>query len=150
MLGVEYHPQWSQKSSVVVAYFIFILIIIKDLCIFIHSVCLRWLQKKNFKSSNCPKFGQLELLQAGCSFLSFFINIFLFFLHIYFYFSCTGISCGMQLSCPVACGILVPQPGIEPTSPMLEGRFFTTRPPEKSLLFSLDVIPVVFKYFLAF
>ena len=36
------------------------------------------------------------------------------------------------LSCPVACGILVPRPGIEPTSPALEGRFFTTGPPGKS------------------
>ena len=36
------------------------------------------------------------------------------------------------LSCPVACGILVPWPGIEPTSPALEGRFLTTGPPGKS------------------
>ena len=36
------------------------------------------------------------------------------------------------LSCPKACGILVPQPGIEPTSPALEGRFFTTGLPGKS------------------
>ena len=35
------------------------------------------------------------------------------------------------LSCPVACGILVPQPGIEPTSPTLEGRFLITGPPGK-------------------
>ena len=37
----------------------------------------------------------------------------------------TGFSlvvCG--LSCPVACGALVPQPGIEPASPALEGGFF--------------------------
>ena len=31
------------------------------------------------------------------------------------------------------CGILVPQPGIEPMSPALESRFLTTGPPEKSL-----------------
>ena len=38
-----------------------------------------------------------------------------------------------RLSCPIACGILVPGPGIEPTSPALEGRFLTTtRPPGKS------------------
>ena len=30
------------------------------------------------------------------------------------------------LSCSAACGILVPQPGIEPASPALEGRFLTT------------------------
>ena len=41
------------------------------------------------------------------------------------------------LSCPAACGILVPQPGIEPTSPALEGRFFTTGPPGKSPLYSI-------------
>ena len=36
------------------------------------------------------------------------------------------------LSCPMACGILVPRAGIEPTSPALEGRFFTNGLPEKS------------------
>ena len=59
-----------------------------------------------------------------------------------------GLSCGMQalslrcvgsvvaalrLSCPAACGILVPRPRIKPTSPALEGRFFSTGPPGKSL-----------------
>ena len=39
-------------------------------------------------------------------------------------------ACG--LSCPVACGILVPRPGIEPASPALEGGFLTTGPPGKS------------------
>ena len=37
-----------------------------------------------------------------------------------------------RLSCPMACGILVPQPGIEPASPALEGVFLTTGPPGKS------------------
>ena len=37
---------------------------------------------------------------------------------------------------PAACGILIPQPGIEPVSPALEGGFFTTGPPGKSLLFA--------------
>ena len=32
-----------------------------------------------------------------------------------------------------ACEILVPQPGIEPTSPALEGGFLTTRSPDKSV-----------------
>ena len=36
------------------------------------------------------------------------------------------------LSCPTACGILVPRPGIEPTSPALEGEFSTAGPPGKS------------------
>ena len=33
------------------------------------------------------------------------------------------------LSCPVACGILVPRPGIEPESPPLASGFLTTGPP---------------------
>ena len=41
------------------------------------------------------------------------------------------VACG--LNCPVAYGILVPCPGIEPASPALEGGFFTTGPPGKSL-----------------
>ena len=58
------------------------------------------------------------------------------------YFSCrawaleyTGsvvAACG--LSCPTACRILVPQPGVEPKSPVLQGRFLTTRLPEKPLM----------------
>ena len=34
---------------------------------------------------------------------------------------------------PKACVILAPQPGIEPTSPALEGEVLPTGPPEKSL-----------------
>ena len=40
------------------------------------------------------------------------------------------------LSCPAACGILVPRSGIEPTGPALEGGCFTTGPPGKSLSMS--------------
>ena len=36
------------------------------------------------------------------------------------------------LICPVACEILVPRPGIEPSSTALEGGFLTTGPPGKS------------------
>ena len=48
-----------------------------------------------------------------------------------------GLSFGIQalecrLSCPSVCGVLVPQPGMEPASPALEGRFLTTGPPGKS------------------
>ena len=38
-----------------------------------------------------------------------------------------------RLDCPAACGILVPQPGIETVSPALEGSFLTTGSPGKSL-----------------
>ena len=37
----------------------------------------------------------------------------------------------LRLSCSAACGILVLGPGIEPTSPVLEGEFLTTGPPGK-------------------
>ena len=40
-----------------------------------------------------------------------------------------------RLSCPVACGILVPRSGIELASPALEGRFLITGPLGKSLTF---------------
>ena len=49
---------------------------------------------------------------------------------------CTGSvveACG--LSCSAACGILDPRQGIELVSPALEGRFLTTGPPGKSLIF---------------
>ena len=38
----------------------------------------------------------------------------------------------LRLSCPGSCGILVSQPGIEPVSSALEGRFLATGLPEKS------------------
>ena len=37
-----------------------------------------------------------------------------------------------RIGWPTACGILVPQPGTEPTSPTLESGFLTTGPPGKS------------------
>ena len=37
----------------------------------------------------------------------------------------------------MACGILVPRPGIEPASSALEGGFLTTGPPGKSLQYRL-------------
>ena len=38
------------------------------------------------------------------------------------------------LSCSAVCEILVPQPGIKPKSPELQGKFLTTGLPGKSLL----------------
>ena len=38
----------------------------------------------------------------------------------------------LRLTCPEASGILVPQPGMEPVYPALEGGFLTTGPPGKS------------------
>ena len=39
------------------------------------------------------------------------------------------------LSCPSACGIPVPQPAVKPVSPALEGRFLTSEPPGKFLVY---------------
>ena len=74
---------------------------------------------------------------------------------LFMYVAASGLSCGMQdgcsaqpfqlwcvdsvvllheLNCSTACGILVPQPGIEPASSELQGGFLTTELPGKSLL----------------
>jgi len=41
-------------------------------------------------------------------------------------------------SCPVAGGILVPRPGIKPTSPPLEGEFLTTGPQGKFQILNFE------------
>ena len=41
----------------------------------------------------------------------------------------------LELSCPEACGTLVPQAGIKPKPLVLGGRFLTSRPPGKPILF---------------
>ena len=46
-----------------------------------------------------------------------------FYWFIYFWLHWVLVA-ACTLSCPAACGILVLQPGIEPTSPALEARFF--------------------------
>ena len=52
---------------------------------------------------------------------------------------CMGsVVAACRLSYPAACGILVPQPGIEPMFSALEGRFLTTGPPGKSQCFTLS------------
>ena len=68
------------------------------------------------------------------SLLTFYITILLIFLAVLSLLPCAGsvvVECGP--SCPVAWGISVPRPGIEPVSPTLVGRLFTTGPPGKSL-----------------
>ena len=59
----------------------------------------------------------------------------------YLFLAASGLSCSKQdlrsrefrLSCPTACGILVPQLGIEPMSPILQVGFSTIGPPGKIL-----------------
>ena len=78
-----------------------------------------------------------------CSQFFFKIHLHFLFLNIYIFcfgcarslLWCTGfivVACG--LSCPKACGILSPGPGMEPASSALEGRFLTTGPPRKMSL----------------
>ena len=44
-----------------------------------------------------------------------------------------SLTAAHRLSCPEACGILVPQPGIQLMSPaLLQGGFLTSGPPVKS------------------
>ena len=99
----------------------------------------------------------LILKVAGSQWRVFSMISFCFFLfkYLFIYLAALGLSCSMgdlrcgmwglslwyagfslvaahRLSCPVACGILVPWPGIEPMSPALEGGFLTTGPPGKS------------------
>ena len=43
-----------------------------------------------------------------------------------------------RISCPTACGILVPGPRVEPAPLVLQSKFLTTGPPEKSPHHSFD------------
>ena len=55
---------------------------------------------------------------------------------------CAGsVAATLGLSCSEACGILVPQPGIKPTSLTPEGRFLMMGPPRKSLKFFFQRMP---------
>ena len=78
-----------------------------------------------------------------CSFIK--ILIFNFFLKniLIINLAALNLSCGTHvvvaggLSCSEACGILAPQPGIEPASPALQGGFLTTGPSGESPQFFL-------------
>ena len=69
--------------------------------------------------------------------LSYF---FFFWLLWVFVVACGGSSLGEMhgLRCPVACKILVPQPGIEPAYPALKGGFLTTGLPGKPLSYFIS------------
>ena len=55
------------------------------------------------------------------------------------YLWCAGsVLVACRLSCSVACGILVPWPGIEPAYAALQGGFLITGPPGKSLTECFD------------
>ena len=56
-----------------------------------------------------------------------FFNLFIQ-LHQVWTVACRVFVVACRLNCPTACGILVPQPGIKPTSPALEAGLVTTGP----------------------
>ena len=59
-------------------------------------------------------------------------DLFFIWLHWVSVVACVGsVIAAHRLSCPVACGILVPKPGIKPMSSIFKGRFLTTGPPGK-------------------
>ena len=82
----------------------------------------------------------------------------LWFLFLCFISDCTGsllqlkgsLIMALRLRSSEACGILVPHPGIQPTSPALAGRFLTTGPPGKSPDNCFNIlayfIPIFFLY----
>ena len=103
-----------------------------------------------------PTFPLVILFPFGETFLSTLNGIYLTVI-VLIYLAVSGLSCGMQnlslwcsgsaveaqrLICPTTCGILVPQSGIKPESPALEGRFLTTGPSRKSQYFFLLAFPV--------
>ena len=73
-------------------------------------------------------------------------------------FRCSGwapehvglVSAAYRPSCFLACGILVPWPGIEPVFPALQGRFLTTGPPRKSwdgVVLKVEFLNSSFRYY---
>ena len=80
-----------------------------------------------------------------------FLDLFLIFCIVFFFFwlcwvfhcrvggflpcdsTQVSLAIARRLSCSMACGLLVPPPGIERVFPALEGRFLTTGQPGKSL-----------------
>ena len=109
----------------------------------VRSISLRkW--KLSDKQTH-PKQARWFYPTLSLHFILFFISVTLNFNSIYFWlrwvlvaacrmFCCR--ACGHKWmcceSCPAACGILVPQSGIQPVSPALVAEFLTTGPPGKS------------------
>ena len=62
----------------------------------------------------------------------------------FFFLAALGLCCSMPFS--LACGILVPQPGIKPASPALEGKFLITGPPGMSPFLIVFILEIHFFY----
>ena len=68
------------------------------------------------------------------------IPVLIVFDFFFFFLAALGLCCSMMFS--LSCGILVPQPGIKPASPALEGKFLITGPPGRSpflIVFILEI-----------
>ena len=103
-----------------------------------HSVFGIWSELERWKSSasqyfmSCPQIKTAVILKCHllCNNEPFLNQIVL--CHANWVLVTRSLVVVRRLSCPMAGGILVPWPGIRPTSPVLESRFPTTGSPGKS------------------
>ena len=108
----------------------------------LSSPCTSWDKEPWSKVSFLLKCKCLETILPTPSIYEFFIR-----LHWVLVVACGNLHCGTgtlwlgctvsvvvmhRLSCPTACGILVPWQGIKPASLTLQGGFLTTEPARKS------------------
>ena len=104
-----------------------------DIYLFHKSSVILWNHKFSQNSNNLPGLmgKQMDLISE----VTLFYLFILFWLPWVFIAVCWGFSLVVAQrlsSCPTASGILIPQRGIEPVSPALEGGLLTTGPPGKS------------------
>ena len=107
----------------------------------LNSVPRGWVQDLSSLLATTTK-AQGSLLPAkvhGHSYFFFNLNIYLFFVTLGLGYSTkelllclVSVVEACELSCPAACGVLVPGPGIKTTSSALEDGFFTGPPGESS------------------
>ena len=80
---------------------------------------------------NLESWQPLPILFAVTREIKIFILSLKICIYLFIYLAASGLIAAHMLRCSMACGILVPWPGIEPASPALQGRFLTTEPPGK-------------------
>ena len=86
--------------------------------------------RKKYMSERSISLAYRTPLEVGLLFLFVFIFIFFPFILFKLIWLCWVLVAARG---PLACGILIPEPGIKPTSPALEDGFLTTGPPGKPL-----------------
>ena len=85
-----------------------------------------------FSRANNPKESKVEAFFLKNIYLSGCIGLSCSTWDLSFWHTGSGAVTLRFSSCPAACGILVPWPGIETVFPAIQGRFLTTGSPEKS------------------